>query len=223
MAFDGEAVQRRAESVLPAPSEWLDPSGYKGSLALCVIDSAFSLRATYASTTRVLSRYRAVRLATGADADVDNLTDLVATIDAVGGPTMAAGPALFGNHGYAPGTNRAGRQGVLKAEAVHQAARQLLAADIDTIEDLRARHEAARRAWLGVRGLGWVSWDYLQMLTGEGGVKADTMVQRFVAAALETRTVGAAQAKAAVLDAAELMRVDARILDHAIWLYERAQ
>lgn len=223
MTSDGEAVQRRAESVLPAPNEWKDPSGYRGSLALCVIDSAFSLRASYASTSRVLERYRAVRQAAGADADVDNLMDLVAAIDSVGGSAMAAGPGLFSNHGYAPGTARAGRQGVLKAEAVHQAARQLLAADTDTIDDLRAHQVAARRAWLSVRGLGWVSWDYLQMLTGDDGVKADTMVQRFVAAALEARTVGATRAKAAVLDAAELMRVDARILDHAIWLYEREQ
>jgi hypothetical protein len=185
-----------------------------------VIDSAFSLRARYVSTSRVLKRYRAARQAAGRDADADNLTDLVAAIDSVGGSTMAAGPALFDNHGYAPGTARAGRPGLLKAEAVDQAARRLLAADIDTIDDLRAHQEVARQAWLSVHGLGWVSWDYLEMLTGDDGVKADTMVQRFVAAALEARTVGAARAKAAVLDTAELMHVDARILDHAIWLYE---
>ncbi|WP_029291285.1 hypothetical protein [Cellulomonas sp. HZM] len=223
MTSDAEAVRALVDAQLAAPDTWKDPSGYRGSLALCVLDSVFSLRATYPATARVLKRFRAARKAAGSDPDVDNLADLVAAIDEVGGPERAAGPALFSNGSYAPGTVRKGRRGVLKAEAVYDGATGLLAVGISTIEDLRANTPGAEAAWLAVRGLGWVSWDYLRMLTGETGVKADTMLQRFVATALNVPKVTGERAKGAVTEAAELMTVDARVLDHAIWLYQREQ
>jgi hypothetical protein len=221
MSRDSDAVLARIAVALPARDTWTDPAGYQQSLALCVVDSVFSLRATYVSTIAALRRYRAVRHGSGADPETDDLRDLVATIDARGGPLAAAGPALFGNQGYAPGTARRGREGVLKSEAIYRAAVSMLDVGISRIEDLRGNLTGGRAAWLGVRGLGWVSWDYLLMLTGDDGVKADTMVQRFVAEALGLPSVTGERAKIAVTDAAADSSIDARVLDHAIWLYQR--
>lgn len=221
MSGDGDAVLVRVAAVLPARETWTDPAGYRRSLALCVVDAVFSLRATYASTTAALERYRTARRGAGADPEVDGLRELVTTVDAGGGPVAAAGPVLFGNQGYAPGTARRGREGVLKSEAIYRAAVSMLDIGIDRIEDLHGNPTGGRAAWLGVRGLGWVSWDYLLMLTGDDGVKADTMVQRFVAGALGLPSVTGERAKAAVTDAAAALRADARVLDHAIWLYQR--
>jgi hypothetical protein len=221
MSRDGDAVLAHVAAVLPDRGTWTDPAGYRQSLALCVVDAVFSLRATYAATTAALGRYRAVRCASGAEPEADGLRDLVATVEASGGPVAAAGPALFGNRGYAPGTARRGREGVLKSEAIYRAAVSMLDIGIDRIEDLRSDLTGGRAAWLGVRGLGWVSWDYLLMLTGDDGVKADTMVQRFVAGALGLPSVTGERAKTAVTDAAADSSIDARVLDHAIWLYQR--
>lgn len=223
MSADGHAVAEQVRRTLPPPESWTNPTGYRGSLALCVIDSVFSLRAAYSSTVAVVNRYRAARQQAGADPEIDGLGELVAAIDSVGGPRTAAGPALFDNRGYAPGTARRGTEGVLKSEAIYSAATAMRHAGIDSTEDLREQLSSGRAAWLGVRGLGWVSWDYLLMLTGADGVKADTMVQRFVATSVGAPAVSGERAKVAVIDAAALLEVDARVLDHAIWLHQRKQ
>ena len=186
-----------------------------------MIDSVFSLRAAYPSTERVLDRYRAVRRAAGGDPNRDGLADLVATIDETGGPNAAAGPALFDNRAYAPGTVGRGRTGVHKAAAVYEGATSLQTAGIDTTADLLDNTEGAAAMWSGVRGLGRVSWAYLLMLAGTDGVKADTMVRRFVAAAVGVQAVNDERARLAVEGAAELIDADTRVLDHAIWLYQR--
>lgn len=117
MSADAEAVRVRAEAQLPDRSGWTDPAGYRDSLAMCVLDSIFSLRASYASTVHVLARYRGVRRAAGADPNRDGLADLIAAVEVAGGVDAAAGPALFDNRAYTPGTAKSGQTGVLKAES----------------------------------------------------------------------------------------------------------
>jgi len=50
--------------------------------------------------------------------------------------------------------------------------------------DLDAGRGKYRRAYVAVRGLGTVTWDYLCMLLGVDGVKADVWIVRFVGRAL---------------------------------------
>lgn len=169
----------------------------------------------------MLDRYRAVRRAAGADPNLDDLGDLVGAIDGVGGPVLAAKGVLFDNRAVAPGTARSGRPGVLKAAVVYEAATRLRALGVTDIGELHNRPAEAAASWLEVRGLGRVSWEYLRMLSGAEGVKADTMIRRFVARAVGASGVSDERAQRAVEGAAQLMKVDARVLDHAIWLYER--
>lgn len=218
MTNDADAVRDSALSLLDEPRTWVEPKGYTDSLALCAIDSVYSLRARYTSVVRVLDRYRAARRAQGADPASDSGPDLTAFIDEVGGPAAFASDVVH-NQTKAPGTN------ILKAATLHEAVRALAAAGCTTTVELRDAGidtlDRASTAWRGTKGLGQVSWDYFLMNAGIDGVKADTMVRRFVTLALEAdATVGIDRARAAVAGAAETFGVTSRTLDHAIWRYQ---
>ncbi|RIJ78405.1 hypothetical protein D1871_02945 [Nakamurella silvestris] len=109
--------------------------------------------------------------------------------------------------------------------AIKEVAESLEYVDVRTMGDLHAvlaspdRTQVVRRSWLSVRGLGSASWDYLVMLAGEDGVKADTMICRFVATAVGEPAVAPHRAKAAVEGAALVFEVEQAKLDRAIWCF----
>lgn len=216
---DGRTVVALVREELGSPEQWLSfPSnyGYRGSLALCVVDAVYSLRAQYTAVLSVVDRYRQARLAEGGAPDTDGLPELLLAIETHGGE------GLFRNNAIAPGTR------LRKYDVVEEAARRLLDAGCVAADDARgalADSDAAerlRRAWLSVRGLGPASWHYLVMLVGGDDVKADVWIGRFVSRALRV-DVGPTRARDAVLAAAELAGVSSTALDHAIWLAERAR
>ncbi len=192
--------------------------GYPDSLALCALDSVFSLTAHYSSTRRVVERYRTARVAAGADPELDGLGDLVAAIDAAGGASAAA-TGIFDNRQHAPGAKR------LKAEALYGAAVRLADAGIVTSIDLREaaadpiRLAVVERAWRAERGLGHASWRYLLMLAGVPGVKIDRMISRYVTRALGGN-IPKAQIEKVFAEASETLGVEIHELDHAIWRME---
>ena len=213
---DATLVAEAALRELGAPSQWRTPRGYPDSLALCVIDSVFSLRSRYRSVENALDSYRAVRGALGADADRDGAPQLVDAILRAGGPENAS-VVLFANQSRAPGTRR------LKAAAIMDGAQGLIDTGVRTTADLRralgASRADVRSRWLSVPGLGPISWDYLAMLAGEDGVKADTWVVRHVTR-VAGEPVSASRAAEALIGAAEILGVSTKTLDHRIWLYE---
>jgi hypothetical protein len=165
VAGDIDAVEKLVRNRLGAPSLWNEPVGYPDSLALCAIDSVYSLRSHYTATIGVLERYRAYRRERGGDANKDGVPELLAAIQEIGGPTAAADD-LFQNRANAPGTKR------LKSEALAEAVGRLRDIGVETTAHLRAADTSdARRAWR-VKGLGSVSWDYLLMLSGAQGACA---------------------------------------------------
>ena len=194
--------------------------GYPDSLALCAVDSVYSLAARYAGVTNAVSRYVDARAESGADATADSLTDLIEAIDSAGGPVSAAA-TLFRNRQVAPGTKRR------KTEALYGAVTRLSGSELGvvTVADLveragdSGRLEQARRAWMAEPGLGYGSWRYLLMLAGVPGVKIDRMVTRYVARALG-RTLPKDELEAAFAGAAESLSVGIHELDHAIWRKE---
>lgn len=214
-ASDVDAVEKLVRDRLGEPSLWAEPDGYPDSLALCAIDSIYSLQSHYTATVNVLDRYRSHRREQGGDPSRDGVPELLAAIQEVGGPTAAA-DNLFHNRANAPGTRR------LKSEALAEAVARLAGIGVETTTHLRsAGRSQAGRAWR-VKGLGPVSWDYLLMLSGAQGVKADSRVRSFVTTAVgENGLVSKDRAERAAKAAAERLGSTQRALDHAIWQYQR--
>lgn len=95
-----------------------------------------------------------------------------------------------------------------------------------TAEGLRVEGRGKyRRAYVAVRGLGTVTWDYLCMLLGVDGVKADVWVVRFVSRALRDDTGDSSRDPAYCGEllrlAAAQLQVPATKLDHAVWAQMR--
>ena len=125
------------------------------------------------------------------------------------------------------GGSRSRTAGQLKADVCVEAARRLQALPVTYIPDLRERAEDAevRRAWTGVHGLGWVTWQYFCSLAGIDHFKPDVMLMRFVAEALG-RYVSPAETDALLSRVFEELqpsypRLTKRALDHTICLFER--
>ena len=215
VAGDVDAVEKLVRDRLGEPFLWVEPDGYPDSLALCAIDSVYSLQSRYTATVNVLDRYRAYRRGQGGDPDKDGIPELLAAMQEAGGPTAAA-DHLFQNRANAPGTRR------LKSDALAEAVARLADIGVETTTHLRSADTSqARRAWQ-VKGLGSVSWDYLLMLSGAQGVKADTRVRQFVTTAVgESVLVSKDRAKRAAKLAAERLGSTQRAFDHAIWQYQR--
>lgn len=202
-----------------------EPGGYRDGLALCVIDSVQSTGVTYSSVGKVLDRYRAYRREQRGEPAIDGVAELLATFDELDGPDGWA--ARIGTR------NRTStRGGVLKSEAIRDAARVLAAEGIATAAGLRAaaddevRLEQVRKAWCAVKGQrSGITWRYVLMLAGVSGVKPDRMIIRFVADALEVprRSVGSEFAAEIVTAASPELDMSATTLDHAIWRFQRGR
>ncbi|MCF8588054.1 hypothetical protein [Gordonia liuliyuniae] len=114
--------------------------------------------------------------------------------------------------------NRQTTGGVTKAEAIVTAARRLADVGVRHAADVDRSSGDQRRAYCGTRGLGPVTWAYFTMLLGEDGVKADTLVSRFVASAIG-HDPGHERVEALVTQAAHQLDIGANALDHSIWRY----
>lgn len=201
------------------------PDGYRDGLALCVIDSVQSTGVTYSSVENVVARYRAYRRAQGGDPNRDGVAELLATFDELDGPDGWA--KTIGN------SNRTStRSGVLKSEAIRDAARVLDLEGIGSTAALRksaeddVRLEQVRRAWCAVTGQrSGITWHYMQMLAGIEGVKPDRMICRFVADSLglPRRAVTPTFALEIVTAAAKELSMSPTDLDHAVWQFQRVQ
>lgn len=212
-----------AIGALGDPSEFQAPSGYPDSLALCILDSIWSIGVRYGAVKNVVTRYREWVGSRGGDADRRAARELIVDIADGGGPERFATDVVVNEQRTSP------KSGVLKAEAVLQAARKLTALGIDDATDLRERtgDDAIKRAWLSVRGQSsGVSWYYLNILALVEDVKPDRMITRFLAGALG-RPVDPAEARSLVRAAHQTIEAShpgltLRALDHAVWRNQSA-
>jgi hypothetical protein len=207
------------------PAGWGVPVEFQGSLALCALNSAYSLRATSAAATRLLARYRAFR----SSADTDSGPDLVKAMDDAGGPAQFSREVLC-NESKLPGTTR------VRTAGIYEGLSNLAALDVPVTEaaDLRTltpeTNAPARRAWVSVSGFGPLAWSYLLMNAGVGSeTKPDVMVQRYLTRILNQDTthdvtqhprLNPEQTRELLALAATKLAVEPRSLDRAIWLHE---
>jgi hypothetical protein len=217
MPSDGAAVVSHCRAALGAPEYWPAPDGYPDSLGLCTLDAVWSIGVRYGGVENVLSAYRALRRDAGERPERDDVDDVAATIDAVGGPEAFAN--VVRNR-----QRTSTRNGILKSEAVLRACRGLAESNVHSAQDLReacgATLEKAKARWRAVPGQrSGVSWRYLLLLAGRQEVKPDRMLIRFVAAALGRET-SADEAATLVMAAADSLGTEPRLLDHRIWRFQ---
>ena len=209
------AASRMADAIIErcGPLEnWVQPTGYPHSLALCVLDSIYSIGVNYRAVENVVGHYRVHR---AGQADTDGATQLLGVIDQLSVEGFAA---MVHNHNgawsrvWAP----------LKASVVHAAAAMLREQEIDTTDQLRNHFDLAQleQQWRALPGqASGISWRYLQILARMPNVKPDRMVRRFVASALDeprsTRTD--TEIRALVIGAAYELGIHPILADHLIW------
>ena len=204
-----DAVVRAASALDEAEFEAYG-GGWPDEVGTALVDAVFSIRARYASATPGRGVYG--RLVEFRRLHPDATNDL-RTLVALGSEGLAA---VMG------GAKTAGRP---KSDCVIEAAEALLALDppVRTAADvLTADPAAVKSAYAGVHGLGWVTCEYFQMLLGILGVKADTMIVRFVNTALaaaDLPAVDEAEARRLVIDAHAVDPRGATLTqyEHALW------
>ena len=153
------------------PSDWAQwPGGWSGEAEAALLDAVLSIGTVYGGPETgvrgAVGRWRQHRGGVPLD-DLDALASIT--------PQDLAG--VLDNRQRLSG-------GRLKAEAIVDAAGRLVKAGMSSSADLDGGRGKYRRAYVAVRGLGTVTWDYLCMLLGVDGVKADVWIVRFVGRAL---------------------------------------
>lgn len=198
------------------PSGWSAPVEFRDSLALCALNSAYSLRGSSAAAINVLAKYRALR----PSAETDSGADLIAAIDGAGGPSDFA-QNILRNESKLPGTNR------VRPEGIYEGLSRLSALDtpVTSTEHLRIavlnEPRSAKKAWLSVKGFGPLAWSYLIMNAGVGTeTKPDVMVQRYLMRVLGEDKISPAKTRQLLQLAGSELNVEPRNLDRAIWLNE---
>ncbi|WP_146070893.1 hypothetical protein [Arthrobacter sp. B1805] len=199
------------------PSGWSAPVEFRDSLALCALNSAYSLNGNSAAASNVIAQYRAFR----PTADTDSGPDLIEAMDSAGGPIDFATNILRNKRPLA-GSNRVRPEGIYEGLSLFAA----LDTAVTTTEHLRTAvadgNAAVEKAWLSVKGFGDLAWSYLIMNAGVGTeTKPDVMIQRYLARALgEAKAPGPDQTRQLLQLAAAELSVEPRNLDRAIWRYE---
>lgn len=221
MNADIERLRAACERDLGDPAGWPTPVGYPDSLALCIIDAIYAPGARHLTVDSIVERYRSYRAGQGGDADTDGAPELLANVEALGGPEQWA--AQIGNR--RPTSTR--KDAPLRSVALTETAQAFVALGIRTTEDLRviaADPEMAReakRAWCAVPGQrSGFTWRFLLMLAELPGT--DPTVAGYVAREVGDDAADTAGLLAAVAAAAG-WHADA--LHQAIWRFEarRAQ
>lgn len=212
----------RAEGLVPGGAAWTPfPNGWPDEISTALIDAVFSARARYKTASgagihRLVSRWREEDAAPR-----DSLPGLAEEIRA-GGPRVWAD--AFGNLQHSPRRVQRRPNAPWKSAAVLEAADALIDIGVITAGDVTDDSIGdVSRALRSVPGIGQVTADYFLMLLGRPGVKADTMVLRYLNDALGRERTTTASAVAEVRAAADELGGDVVDLEHSIWALESAR
>lgn len=223
MADDRAKLAAACHRDLGDPERWFKPTGYRDSLALCLIDSVYSTGVRYKTVENITCRYIKFRKESGGDPFSDGVTELLESFDTCG--EVVEWAAKIGSRNKVSTRPNA----ILKAEAIRRIAAMLRELGIETAADLRTlttspvKMDEVKSRWLAVPGQrSGLTWRYGLMLAGVPEVKPDRMIQRYVARALDVKLsdLGQERAASAVAAVAQDSGWDRIHLDHAIWRFE---
>lgn len=196
-----------AISMIPKPwPKW--PGGYPGRLDLALVDAVMSIRFRY-------GRARADGTWTGARGAVLRYEKHTQEISAPERMTYLASQDPVALERIL--NRQKVHAGKTKAFAIIEAAKRFTELGITEPTHLDPTDADHRALYLGVSGLGPVTWEYFTMLLNHEGVKADTWITQFVGRAVGQRALAGVVAGALVKDAAEKLKVRQKDLDYAIW------
>lgn len=143
---------------------------------------------------------------------LNSLSALVADVESAGGPQEFR-VILRNNAIVVPNS----KDQPTKATAVYGIARTLIEFGVDSADDVRTKNaedpKGLYRAITKERGVGGAGATYFLMLLGIQGVKADVMIRRFTAEALDVAAVEPSQSQDLVAAAAGVLEVDLLSLD----------
>lgn len=193
------------------------------SLPLCVVDAVFSINVRYAVVENI------VRDLTQRTGLLEGWT-LFSPRDTRGAGEHTISEFLarvvpLGSSWIANRNLTSARGGILKSDAVIRFAQALQAAGVETFTDMKDEKKisSAEAAILAIPGQrSGISFSYFCILAGDDNrIKADRMVQRFVAQAigLHADQVTPRLASHYLAEAAGLLDVTPARLDNAIWNY----
>jgi hypothetical protein len=199
-------------------SRWhVYPGGYPGECEAALLDSVFSLQARYGRSPQKGARAVVNNWRQHVGRKLDSLQCLVQDVDELAGADEFR-KVLKNNQVAVPSA----QDKPTKALAVYTSAKSLAGIGVKTSEDVaQANNERPKEletAIRAARGVGPEAATYFLMSLGIPGVKADTMIQRFVNAALSKKADSSA-ARELVSDAAEFLGADLLHLDYAIWRF----
>lgn len=186
------------------------------SLAVCIIDCVYSLRAQYESTTKkVVARYADAYMEGDVNSSKDQLNDLIKHIEEVGGSEAFAKDVL---------QNQQKSGGVLKSEVCLNLARYLQYLHINTMEDFKSFEcpELLEIVIRAVKGIGDAGTNYLFMLAGDPNrCKPDTHIHHCVRDAcgidLSNEDIQSLFKDAVTTLSAEYPTLTVSMLDGIIW------
>lgn len=190
-------------------TEW--PGGRPGEIEVALVDAVLSIRARYGRAARDGSRATGVHRAVAAYRELRAPTEVLDDLRAL---------ASFDWREVEKAVGRQVTSGVPKAAAIVEAAQRLVRCGVTSSCQLNLEDDDQRRAYTGVTGLGWVTWEYFGMLLGRPGVKADRWVIAAVADAV-ARPVSPYEARDVVLAAAAARGDSSTRLEHALWAHRR--
>lgn len=201
------------------------PGGWPGEISVALTDAVFSIGARYSTAKGKGVGTSVARLRNGwADSDIDPRNSLALLVERGEREIRQC----MGNGKVSPGK----KSEQYKSQATIQAARSFVRLGVDSAEELGQLVvegdrgiSMAKKAYVGVPGLGPVTFDYFLMLLGWPGVKADRMLTRFVREALGEPSLAPQQVRDKLLAFYEewpLKELHSLVeFEHAIWLYQR--
>ena len=206
----------------------LYPAGFRDS-GLAVVSSVFSIQAKDDAVRSVVDRFaqrQGVEVAAlgGPDPEPDTYPVASLASDLADLSEDVLTNEVFGNH------SKSARADRTKATLVQEVAHKLVGAGVSSRDDVAMspsgeQYERQKKAWTGVRGLGFVTFEYFRLLCGAETAKPDMMIHRWLDEALGREVDNKTALEMITELAAELGRewdveVSPRAVDHTIWFHE---
>lgn len=183
--------------------------GWPDKISMALLDAVFSIRSVYSTkneTGGVLGRVKTFR-----DNHTDAVDDLQLLVE-LGAEEITR----------IMGATKTGQRP--KAECVIEAAQNFVALGVRHARDFEAKNPEHQAAYLGVHGLGKVTYEYFGMLLGNQGIKADSQLFSFVNQTLaenDLPAVSQGELRAALVQVFEQFEnIEFTAFDHAIWSYQ---